>query len=188
MSQLLILPIDSAGDTGKGSWRGNGKVLIKPNSVGFPRPLIVPDNLTYSTNVLSSYNILESACKLGIKKIILASSITVCTSSSTPPPSPISLPNTSFPGLVLTNVQIYGITYADGNVDYAYFPVDEDHPTTPMDVYATSKLVMETTAASFARRFPDVDIYCLRIGAVITPEMFEEKFKAYVSPTRRQMI
>jgi nucleoside-diphosphate-sugar epimerase len=50
-----------------------------------------------------------------------------------------------------------------------------------MDVYATSKLCMEQTAASFARRFSGVDIYCLRISAVIEPENHARKFEAYLT-------
>lgn len=112
--------------------------------------MLIPDSELFRINTLSSYNIIESACKLGIRKIILASSITV-----------------------------YGVTYAEGDVSYPSFPVEEDVPTEPMDIYATSKVCMERVAASFARRFPNVDIYVLRIGAVITPELYEQKFKAY---------
>ncbi|KAL1793091.1 hypothetical protein ACET3X_008073 [Alternaria dauci] len=119
---------------------------------GIPQPMRLPDNETYRINTLSSYNILESACKLGIRKIILASSLTT-----------------------------YGVTYAEGSTSYAHFPITETTPTTPMDVYATSKLCMETTAASFARRFPGVDIYCLRISAVIEPEKHAKKFEAYLN-------
>jgi nucleoside-diphosphate-sugar epimerase len=119
-------------------------------ATGIPQPMIVPDNELFRINTIGSYNLIESACKLGIKKIILASSITT-----------------------------YGISYAEGDVDYTYFPIDENHPTEPMDVYGLSKVCMERTAASFSRRFKNVDIYVLRIGAVITPEKYEEKFKAY---------
>jgi nucleoside-diphosphate-sugar epimerase len=98
------------------------------------------------------YNIIESACKLGIKKIILASSITT-----------------------------YGVTYAEGDVDYPHFPLRETSPTEPMDVYATSKVCMERVAQSFAKRFKGVDIYCLRIGAVIEPENHRKKFEAYLN-------
>ncbi|RYN40667.1 hypothetical protein AA0112_g2547 [Alternaria arborescens] len=119
---------------------------------GIPQPMRLPDNETYRINILSSYNILESACKLGIRKIILASSLTT-----------------------------YGVTYAEGSTSYAHFPITESTPTTPMDVYATSNLCMETTAASFARRFPGVDIYCLRISAVIEPENHTKKFEAYLT-------
>ncbi|KAI4608460.1 hypothetical protein J4E80_009084 [Alternaria sp. BMP 0032] len=122
---------------------------------GIPQPMRLPDNETYRINTLSSYNVIEAACKLGVKKIILASSITT-----------------------------YGITYAEGNVSYPHFPLTEISPTSPMDVYATSKLCMETTAASFARRFPSVDIYCLRISAVIEPENHAKKFSAYLTRPR----
>lgn len=117
---------------------------------GIPKPMLVPDNELFRTNVMGSYNIIESAAKLGIKKIILASSITT-----------------------------YGVTYAEGDVDYSYFPIDENHPTQPMDSYATSKLCMENIAASFAKRY-SIDVYVLRIGAVITPESFEDKFRSYL--------
>ncbi|KAI1551301.1 PRE1 20S proteasome alpha and beta subunit [Pyrenophora tritici-repentis] len=118
---------------------------------GIPQPMRVPDNETFRINTLSAYNILEAACKLGIRKIILASSLTC-----------------------------YGVTYAEGDADYAEFPITETTATTPSDVYATSKLCMETLAASFARRFPGTDIYCLRISAVIEPERHEEKFRNYM--------
>ena len=112
----------------------------------------IPDNETFRINTLSSYNVIEAACKLGIKKIILASSITT-----------------------------YGVTYAEGDVPYPHFPLTEDSPTQPMDVYATSKICMERIASSFALRFPGTDIYALRIGAVIEPDRFEEKFSGYLA-------
>jgi nucleoside-diphosphate-sugar epimerase len=112
--------------------------------------MLLPDNETFRINTMGSYNVIEAACKLGIKKIILASSITT-----------------------------YGVSYADGDVQYPHFPLTEDSPTQPMDVYATSKLCMERIAASFALRFPGTNIYALRIGAVIEPGRFREKFEAY---------
>ncbi|KAF2255430.1 NAD-dependent epimerase/dehydratase-like protein [Trematosphaeria pertusa] len=118
---------------------------------GIPQPMRVPDNELFRINTMSSYNIIEAACKLGIKKIILASSITT-----------------------------YGVTYAEGDVDFPHFPLTEESPTQPMDVYATSKLCMERVAESFARRFKGVDIYALRIGGVIEPDRFEEKLKSYI--------
>lgn len=99
---------------------------------------------------MGSYNVIEAACKLGIKKIILASSITT-----------------------------YGVTYAEGDIDFPHFPVTEETPVTPMDVYATSKVCMERIGHSFAKRFPDVDIYALRIGAVVEPDKLEEKIQEY---------
>ena len=112
----------------------------------------IPDNETFRINTMGSYNIIEAACKLGIKKIILASSITT-----------------------------YGVTYAEGDIDFPHFPLTEDSPAEPMDVYATSKVCMEKIAHSFVKRFKGVDIYCLRISAVIEPEKHAEKFEAYLT-------
>ncbi|KAJ1708505.1 UDP-glucose-4-epimerase [Aspergillus flavus] len=117
---------------------------------GYARNMIVPDTETYRVNVLSFYNVIEAACRIGVKKIVLASSITV-----------------------------YGVTYAEGDVDYPSFPVDEDVDANPMDVYALSKVCGERTARSFARRFGN-DIYVMRLGAVVAPDEFQEKFDGYV--------
>src|SRR3954454_20341316 len=38
-----------------------------------PRIMITPDNELYRINVMGTYNIIEAAVKLGIKKIIIAS-------------------------------------------------------------------------------------------------------------------
>lgn len=105
--------------------------------------------------MLSSYAIIEAACKLGIPKIILASSITV-----------------------------YGVTYAEGRVPFAHFPITEQSPTEPMDVYATSKVCMERVAHSFEKRFRaigrPVDMYCLRFGAVVTPQTHQQTLQTYL--------
>jgi nucleoside-diphosphate-sugar epimerase len=41
-----------------------------------PRILIKPDNETFRVNTIGTYNVIEAAVKLGIKKIIIASSET----------------------------------------------------------------------------------------------------------------
>lgn len=112
--------------------------------------MLLPDNETFRINTMGSYNVLEAACKLGIKKVILASSITT-----------------------------YGVTYAEGEVDFPHFPLTEETPVEPMDVYATSKVCMERIGHSFAKRFPGVDVYCLRLAAVIEPEKHQEKLEIY---------
>lgn len=62
----------------------------------YARDLIVPDNETFTANVTSTYNVIEAACKLGIKKVIIASSETV-----------------------------YGVCFTQGESDYNSFPLDE---------------------------------------------------------------
>ncbi|RAK99979.1 NAD-dependent epimerase/dehydratase family protein [Aspergillus ibericus CBS 121593] len=126
-----------------------------PNAVihlaGYARNMIVPDNETFRGNALSMYNIIEATCRLNIPKLILASSITV-----------------------------YGVSFAEGDIDFPSFPVDETVDANPMDTYAISKICGERIARGFARRFGN-DIYVLRLGRVIAPHEYKgELFKSYV--------
>jgi len=41
-----------------------------------PRVLIEPDNETFRVNTVSTYNVIEAAAKLGVRKIVIASSET----------------------------------------------------------------------------------------------------------------
>ncbi|MEP1124433.1 MAG: NAD(P)-dependent oxidoreductase [Ilumatobacter sp.] len=116
-----------------------------------PAILVRPDNETFRVNALSTYNVLEAAVKLGIPKVIFASSETT-----------------------------YGVCFADGEVRPDYVPVDEDHPTVPHDSYAMSKVVNEATARSFQAR-SGIDVYGLRINNVIEPHEYETDFPAYVA-------
>lgn len=101
---------------------------------------------------MSTYNVVEAACRLGIRKVIIASSVTV-----------------------------YGVSYAEGDVPYPSFPVDEEVDANPMDSYAIAKVCGERVARGFARRFLGVDIYVLRIGRVVNPEEYQqEMFDSYV--------
>lgn len=115
-----------------------------------PRILLKPDNETYRINVMSTYNVLDAAAKLGIRKVIFASSETT-----------------------------YGVCFHDGEVAPDYLPVDEEHPTVPQDSYAMSKVVNEATARSFQARTGS-DIYGLRINNVIEPHEYAENFPAYM--------
>ncbi|MEO9229767.1 MAG: NAD(P)-dependent oxidoreductase [Devosia sp.] len=107
-----------------------------------PRILLKPDNTTFITNVVSTYNVIEAAVKLGIKKVIIASSETT-----------------------------YGVCFAEGDKDFHSFPLEEDYDSDPMDSYGLSKVVNEKTARAFAMR-SGIDIYVLRIGNVIEPDEY----------------
>ncbi|KAL2831508.1 hypothetical protein BDW59DRAFT_140247 [Aspergillus cavernicola] len=115
----------------------------------YPRNMIVPDGETYRVNTQAGYNVIEAATRLGIRKIIIAS--TVC---------------------------VYGPPYAEGDADFPSFPVDEKVDTNPMDTYAISKVCVERTARGFARRFVSkkVDVYVFRLAAVIGPDEYETVF------------
>ena len=41
-----------------------------------PRILLVPDNETFRINTIGTYNVIEAAVKLGVRKIVIASSET----------------------------------------------------------------------------------------------------------------
>ena len=121
---------------------------------------IVPDNETFTSNVAQTYNVIEAACKLGIKKIIIASSETV-----------------------------YGVCFTQGESDYHSFPLDEDtYDCDPEDSYACSKLCGERIARSFARRYHGTDIYVFRIGNVIEPQNYRNQFPAFLKdpPSRKR--
>lgn len=116
-----------------------------------PCILVRPDNETFQINTMSTYNVLDAAVKLGIRKVIFASSETT-----------------------------YGICFADGEKKPDYVPIDEEHPTIPQDSYAMSKVVNEATARSFQAR-SGIDIYALRINNVIEPHEYAQNFPAYMA-------
>ena len=109
---------------------------------------------------------IEAASKLGVKKILIASSETT-----------------------------YGVCFAQGDAEYHSFPLEEDYDVDPEDTfvqpfhlstksklhrYALSKICGEKTARTFARRFKN-DIYAFRIGNVIEPHEYERDFPAYIN-------
>jgi UDP-glucose 4-epimerase len=116
-----------------------GPVDAVVHFAAIPRIMIVPDNEVFRVNALGTYTVIETAMKLGIRKVVIASSETTC-----------------------------GVCFAEGDKPFHQFPLEEDYDVDPMDSYGLSKVVNERTARAFAARF-NADIYALRIGNVIVP-------------------
>jgi nucleoside-diphosphate-sugar epimerase len=125
--------------TGLRAGKAAGAVDAVVHFAAIPRIMIHPDNETFRINVMGTYNVIEAAMKLGIRKVVIASSETT-----------------------------YGVCFAEGDRDFHSFPLEEDYDTDPMDSYGLSKVVNERTARAFAARF-GADIYALRIANVIEP-------------------
>ncbi|RYG89752.1 NAD(P)-dependent oxidoreductase [Loktanella sp. IMCC34160] len=114
------------------------------------RIMIVPDNETFRINTLSTYNVIDAALRMGVRKVIYASSETT-----------------------------YGVCFWDGHKQPDYIPVDEDHPTLPQDSYAMSKVCNEATARSFQAR-SGADIYGLRLNNVMEEDDYRTLFPQFI--------
>ncbi len=126
-----------------------------------PRVMTYPDNEVFRINVMGTYNVLDAAARLGIKKVIIASSETT-----------------------------YGLVFAHDYRDPLYFPLDEEYPNSerpPMDSYATSKIINEVTARMYHER-DGMDIYAFRIGNVIDVNDYANFPKFFADPEFRRRI
>ena len=112
-----------------------------------PRPTFDVPEVVFRTNVMGSFNVLEAATGLGIRRVVMASSVSVL-----------------------------GFPFFDRPFAPQYVPIDEDHPRLPQDAYALSKLVGEEIAAGFARR-GTLDIVSLRFPWIHTPETFASEVR-----------
>ena len=91
----------------------------------------------FGTNVMGTWNTVQAAREAGIRKVVLASSVSAT-----------------------------GIGEMRPDFPPEYLPVDEAHAMKPAHAYGVSKLVVEDIARSFALH-GDVSITCLRPVAVI---------------------
>jgi len=137
---------------GEGRGAGGGSAYdAVVHFAAIPRILAAPDATTFGTNVLAHYHVLEAATRLGIRKVVFASSETA-----------------------------YGICFAQGERKPLYVPVDEEHPVVPEDSYAMSKVAGEVISRSFHAR-TGADVYGLRINNVVEPHEYAEKFPAFLA-------
>ncbi|MBB6729542.1 NAD-dependent epimerase/dehydratase family protein [Cohnella zeiphila] len=108
-----------------------------------PAPLGYPDSYIFANNVLSTYNVLDAAAMLGIRNVVAGSSESV-----------------------------FGFAWAPKRFDPLYFPIDENHPVLPREIYGLSKEVGERTGEMFARR-TGMQVTFLRYSTIVAPAEYE---------------
>ena len=97
--------------------------------------------VVFHNNVMSTFNVLQAACVLGIRRIVLAGS-----ESS------------------------LGFPFAFRPITPQYLPIDEEHPLLAQDAYGLGKMTGELLADGFARREPELSIVTLRFSYIIPPD------------------
>ena len=107
---------------------------------------MVPNARAFAVNVNSAYNVLEAAVQLGIRRVVLASSI-----------------------------QASRTVWMRNDTRYAYLPIDEDLPLDPQNDYALSKQVGEVMGEMFAKHF-GLTVVNLRFTAITHPDDIKKNF------------
>ncbi len=98
-----------------------------------PSPNIHPPEVLFKNNIISTFNVLQAASTLGVKRVVIASSLSAL-----------------------------GLVYNTHPIELSYFPVDEAHPLLAQDVYGISKELGESMADGFVRRNPNLSITSFR--------------------------
>ncbi|WP_167131157.1 NAD-dependent epimerase/dehydratase family protein [Paramicrobacterium chengjingii] len=107
------------------------------NLAGLNGPIPLPEWEAHNTNVVISYNVLSAAAKLGIHRVVQASS-----------------------------VNAIGLAWSR-SPSFDYFPVDLQHRSRTEDGYSLSKLIQELQADSVTRRHDGLSVISLRLHAVL---------------------
>lgn len=106
-----------------------------------------PDEQYININVRGTWHVLQAAAEMGVKKVVLCSSISAC-----------------------------GLSEMRIDWTPEYLPVNERHDNKPVQAYSVSKLVMEQMAKSFVDG-TDMDVICLRPLAVVLKETLDDYIK-----------
>jgi nucleoside-diphosphate-sugar epimerase len=102
-------------------------------------PQFAPAHQLFQINVAGTFNVFEAAAKLGIERVVQASSINAL-----------------------------GCYYGTVDMTVRYLPVDEEHPTHTTDPYSFSKQMIEEIGAYFWRR-DGISSAALRFPGVYSP-------------------
>jgi len=94
----------------------------------------------FEINVIGTFHVLEASARNNVKKVVFASSVSAG-----------------------------GFIFWKKPIAIDYFPIDEEHPCKPDDMYGLSKLIGEKLCYAYARRYGMCTI-CLRLATVWFPE------------------
>jgi nucleoside-diphosphate-sugar epimerase len=104
---------------------------------------IAPNEVTFGTNVMGTFNVHEAAWHLGIRRVVSASSEAVL-----------------------------GWDYREREFPPDYLPIDEAHPVRPQDAYGLSKEAGEAIARSYTAKCGMVTVM-LRPPWIVAPDEME---------------
>lgn len=93
------------------------------HAAAIPAPANDVPHHVFSNNLMATFNVVEAAVRHGVRRLVNISSETV-------------------PGMI----------FAEREFDASYCPVDEEHPASPQDPYALSKLFGEQLCDAAVRR------------------------------------
>ncbi|QPC80813.1 NAD(P)-dependent oxidoreductase [Phototrophicus methaneseepsis] len=107
-------------------------------------PVAFPGQEVYRVNTVGTFNVFEAAAKSGIKRVVQASSINAI-----------------------------GCAWNLVDFEPAYFPIDEQHPSSTTDAYSFSKHIAEEIAEYYWRR-DGINSVSMRFPAVYRPALFSD--------------
>ena len=93
------------------------------HAAAIPEPQHHPAHVVFANNVVSTFNVVEAAVRLGVRRLVHLSSVTV-----------------------------HGFFFAERPWLPEYAPIDEEHPIRPQDPYALAKHVGEQLCDAAVRR------------------------------------
>jgi nucleoside-diphosphate-sugar epimerase len=110
--------------------------------------------VVFRNNVMSTFNILQAAALLGVKKVVLTGSESVL-----------------------------GFPFAFQPITPRYLPIDEAHPSLAQDAYGLSKMMVEELGRGFVRRDPSLSVTTLHLSYVLRPEDYVRELRSAWSDT-----
>lgn len=120
------------------------------HTAGIPEPTRDPAHRVFATNAVGTFNVVEACVRAGVRRLVNLSSDSVT-----------------------------GYTWSGGALRPASFPIDDSHPTTPIDPYGQSKLVGEQLCAAACLRSA-LTAVSIRATWVITPETYRRHLGPFV--------